>query len=186
MPFEFVADPTPGTNQRRIGNSIKEGLAKEIVPEVLIWAKFIIPGLLMFPGRQLLPRPLKVLDDTDSHYTGAFELPRDLAKKFVEEHCVAWVPMLGAPTERKDIDTKFGEVTSGNPKEALPNVLLSGNPDAAKRNFFNLKYETKQYSVHKCCMLAGKVWDGTGEKPELAVVTLRKNACIEAPMSSGS
>lgn len=183
MPFEFIANPIQGTNQRQLDMSIKDN-ATTLIDEILLWGKYIVPNLLMFSGRQLLPRPQKVCDDTTSHYTGTSELPRDRATNFVNDYICQWEIIMGAPSTRTEVDAKFLAVTGGNAKEALPTCLMHVYPGTS-RGYCTQLFESKSYGVYKCRLNGGLVWNGEGTQPAIVTVTLKPTVTLVASVDTG-
>jgi hypothetical protein len=179
LPFIFKVGARPGTNEREVDMSVKDN-CHLLVPEMLHWGILLAPHLLDFQGRRLAPRPEKIDADTASHYVGADTSSSNAAvTHLLMRHLEPWdnkARITGGvkPSTRKEIDKRFFDVTGLNAREHFPAFLLESNPDSPQRNYLNQKWEGSQYAVYKAhCGNDGKLWDGIGDKPPLAVVTLR-------------
>ncbi len=147
--------------------------ASHLVPELLYWGTLLAPKLLMFQGRRLLPRPLRVDEDTGSHYV----VPSAAGEKeqvisFVKGRLEEWAATKGAPSTRAEIDKEFSTVTGLNAKEWLRTVL-SDSADTGNRNFFTQRFDGKQFGVYKAYYEVGQVREKATEASLLKVVTLR-------------
>ena len=104
MPFEFCECPEAGTNQRPMDINVKLAV-DSLVTELLMWACLLAPGLKAKNSRVLLPRPLKVVEDTEAQYlsSAAAPAPRDLTEvaiEFADAHLREWTKDMGKPSSR--------------------------------------------------------------------------------------
>ena len=93
MPLEFVPNPTEPW-QRLLKTGVKESVGC-LVPEVLHWGLRLMPALMKAQGRcrTVLPRPGKVMEDTDGRYMPTCDQPaqkdpKTVAIEFADEHLI--------------------------------------------------------------------------------------------------
>ena len=112
MPLEFVPNPIEPW-QRQLKTGIKESVG-DLVAEVLYWAPRLMPALIKAQGRcrTVLPRPSKVMEDTDGRYMATCDQPvqkdpKIVAMEFADDHLMAWDRSMGRPSSRKQIHERF-------------------------------------------------------------------------------
>jgi hypothetical protein len=171
MPFVFTPNPKPDSNERQLKMDVKDNV-KALVPELLFWAVQFTPNILMFQGRTLRPRPEKVDADTSSHYLQADVVDDNMQTSLGTLICT-WTPSMGLPSRRMDIDKAVQLATGKNSREHLQGILFESNPALKTRNYFTQRANGKSVAVYKAYMVDGALWDGIGEQPALAVVTLK-------------
>jgi hypothetical protein len=136
MPFVFVKNPRPGTNERKLDTEVKERIG-ELVPELLFWIPLLTQGLVetVKKSRVIVPRPPKVVDDTDAQYLGGalVKPPMEVALEYADEFLCEWTLDRTAvphkvPASRGDICAHFtawAQVQGHkcNAREALLHIL---------------------------------------------------------------
>ncbi len=142
MPFVFVKNPRPDTNERKLDTSIKENIG-DIVCELVYWIPLLTKGLakMVKHSRVILPRPHKVVEDTDAQYISLSAPPKSLeemAIEYADEHVEEWVLKktqmpYNVPASRTEICQHFTQWATtkghqGNPREALLKILADYRP----------------------------------------------------------
>ena len=142
MPFVFVKDPRPDTNERKLDTSIKENIG-DIVCELIYWIPLLTKGLakMVKHSRVILPRPRKVVEDTDAQYISPNAPQKSLeemAIEYADEHLEEWVLQktqmpYKVPASRTEICQHFTQWAAakghqGNPREALLKILADYRP----------------------------------------------------------
>eukprot|EP00969_Alexandrium_andersonii_P352313 15437389-Alexandrium_andersonii.AAC.1 len=95
MPFIFVKNPKPNTNERKLDTTIKENIG-DIVCELIYWIPLLTQGLakMVQRSRVIVPRPPKVMEDTEAQYiTGAEPVKslEEMAIEYADQHLVEWI-----------------------------------------------------------------------------------------------
>ena len=117
MPLELVTVPDPSIpNQRLLKTGVKENTGN-LVAELVYWAPLLTPALLkaQCSSRTVLPRPLKVTEDTDGRYMATYDEPtpvdyKTVAKDFADGYLIEWNKSMGRPCSRKQIHLKFASL----------------------------------------------------------------------------
>ena len=112
MPLEFVPNPTEPW-QRQLKTGVKESVG-DLVSEVIYWGSRLMPALIKAQGRcrTVLPRPSKVMEDTDGRYMATCDQPlqkdpKTVAMEFADDHLMEWDRSMGRPSSRKQIHERF-------------------------------------------------------------------------------
>ena len=171
MPFSFVQNPKPDSMERKLDTSIKTDLVPKLVPELMYWAVFLVQGIMMQrSSRVLLPRPPKVVEDSDIHFLSApssLEAQRR-GKEYIEGFLVPWEREMGRPATRTEIQKHFKETHEhADIRASLQGYLR----EAEGRTRFSQRFQGQSYTVYKARLQGGKVSDS--ETVPLVVVTIR-------------
>jgi hypothetical protein len=168
MPFVFVKNPQPDTNERKLDTSIKENIG-DLVPELLVWIPLLTQGLIKMLrlSRVIVPRPPKVVEDTDAQYITAEAPPKplqEIAIEYADEHLCEWklertqMPYK-VPANRTEICQHFAiwaakHKYTVNSREAMLKILsdyranASGSKSAYKQSLPK-EWNIKDISVFK-------------------------------------
>ena len=174
MPLVFVKNPRPNSNERKLDTSIKENIG-DIVCELIYWIPLLTQGLarMVKHSRVILPRPPKVVDDTDAQYIsadGPMKSLEALALEYADEQLVEWVlvktPMpYKLPASRSDISQHFAAWAAkkgckANPREALLKIMAEYRPAAnggqkgsAYKQTLPKEWNVKDVSVFKLSLI---------------------------------
>jgi hypothetical protein len=117
----------------------------ELVPELLHWIPLLTQGLVetVKRSRVIVPRPPKVVDDTDAQDLGGeiVKAPEEVALEYADEFLCEWVLERDriphhVPASRGDICTHFTAWAQSlkykcNAREALLRIMVDSRPAAA-------------------------------------------------------
>jgi hypothetical protein len=162
LAFDFVANPKPNTNQKKVNTRIKEDAKSgKYNAEVLFWSCLFTPYLLSeTTSRQIQPRPQKVVEDTDAQMQTAKANEQKsavkshtIAIKFVAE-CIKKWDKDDKPASRSDVNQAWLDYCKSQYVSPIPtaqDALVSGGflmgMDGQTR--FATRFGGKSYSVYK-------------------------------------
>ena len=178
MPFEFVAD-CKLPHHRPLDISIKTGV-EHLIPELLMWAAMLTPGLQAQKSRVILPRPAKVQEDTAAQYMATSDDAEPVDKKgvaiaYADTRLCEWKPEMGLPATRAQINEHFKRQqghTNLNSREVLATILRDQHAGAKGAPFKQRVSGHPDVAVYKASFVDGQLGTSGFELKALRTVTL--------------
>ena len=167
MPLEFVHNPAPDSNERKVDTEVMANLGT-LVPEMIVFITALVPGLarMVKHSRIMLPRPPKVTEDTAAQYmTRAVDCGinlTELAIEYADQYLCEWkvdrdsVPPHRVPASRMEICEHFASVQAikVNSREVLLRLLRDYPADTkgrsgAYKQHLPVGWDTRDIAVFK-------------------------------------
>ena len=180
MPFEFV-DVCTRPHHRPMDIDVKLNTVS-LIPELLMWAMLLAPGLQAKRSRVITPRPAKVTEDTAAQYMASAGQPvtrdkKEVAIEFADTFLCEWTAVMGTPATRLEINELFMKQPSYmgmSSREVLSTVLCdhaAGSKSGAP--FKQRVHGAKDVAVYKAGLVNGLLGRPGFEVQPLKTVTIK-------------